>query len=325
MTLSRLRAVFSRFLSSFRSRNPTLAEFDEEWRAHVESLAEQYQHQGMSPEEAQREARLRVGTATALRERQYEQAGFPFLDGLKQDLRYAARLMRKDWTFTLAVVLTLGVGIGVNTSVFTLVDALLLRGLPYRNPGQLISLHRLPGMEFSQSKAKFNEWKRASTLLDNAALLAESQVNIAGGLEPAHVHLAQVSANFPALFGAMPLLGRSFSPEEDSPGASTVALISSRLWQRQFNSDLKVLERPLLINGAKWTVVGVMPPAFDFPSGVDIWTPTIHSEAQLSQWGAVMSFMLARMKPGVTPAQVSAQQKSLFGKVYPELRQDSAI
>ncbi len=150
-------------------------------------------------------------------------------------------------------------------------------------------------------------------------------MNIAGGLEPAHVHLAQVSANFPALLGTTPLVGRSFSPEEDSPGASAVALISSRLWQRPFNSDPQVLKRPLLINGAKWTVIGVMPPGFNFPAGVDIWTPTIHSETQLSQWGAVANFMLARMKPGVTPAQVSAQQKGLFGKVYPDLNRDSFI
>ncbi len=153
MFFPRLRAAFSRFFSSFRSRKEILAEFDEEWCAHVETLAEEYQHQGMSPENAQREARLRVGSAAALRERQYEQAGLPFLDGLLQDLRYAKRLMHKDWTFTLAVILTLGVGIGVNTGVFTLVDALLLRGLPYREPSQLISLNRLPMMEFGQLKA----------------------------------------------------------------------------------------------------------------------------------------------------------------------------
>ncbi len=174
MILSHLRAAFSRFFSALRGRNEVLAEFDEEWHTHVEALAEGYQRQGMSPEEAQREARLRVGPVTALREHQYEQAGFPFLDGLRQDLRYATRLMRKDWTFTLAVVLTLGVGIGVNTSVFTLVDALLLRSLPYHDPGRLISLHRLPAMTFGESKAKFNEWKRASTLLENAALFAET-------------------------------------------------------------------------------------------------------------------------------------------------------
>jgi putative ABC transport system permease protein len=316
MLLSRLHQFLSRFVGAILGRSSVLSDFDQEHSSHVEMLAEEYERRGMSAAEAQRAARMRVGSNTSLRERHYNQAGLPFLDDLIQDLRYATRIIRRDRAFTAAFVLTVAVGVGINTSVFTLVEALLLRALPYRDPGQLIVLNRLPSAEFVQSRPKFLDWKQRSTLLQNAGLCTETQANITGGIEPVHIQWAQVSASFPELLGAEPLTGRAFFLEEDMPDGPPVAMISSRLWKQQFNSDAGVLTHLLAINGSKYTIVGVMPPRFDYPSGADVWTPTIHSALAHLPTGAISFLLIARMKSGVTLAQVIAQQKGLFGKQY---------
>lgn len=224
--------------------------------------------------------------------------------------------MRKDWIFTVAVIVTVAVGIGINTSIFTLIDSLLLRSLPYREPGRLIDLNRLPTANFAGSRPEFLDWKRGSTLLQDASLYTENGASVTGGFEPVHIQLAEVSASFFQVMGAQPVIGRAFLPEEDIPNSPAVAVISSRLWERQFNSDPAVLGRSLAINGSRCTVIGVLSPCFDYPPGADVWTPTIHSVLSQRKRSATAFFLIARMKNHATLKQVIAQQRSSFGKQH---------
>ena len=319
-----MRSLLSRLKLLLRGRGQALAEFDDELASHRDLLASQYERRGVEPAAARRMAQARLGRAAELREHHYEALGLPFLDVLMQDLRYATRVLRRDAGFTWGIVLTLGFGIGVTTAVFTLVDTLLLRSLPYRNERQLILMNRLPLVEFADSRARFEEWKRGSTLLSDAALYATSEANIDGGAEPMHANVAQVSANLPSLLGAEPVAGRSFTPDEGVAGGPAVAMIGAPLWRRLFAGNAETIGKQLRINGRPYTIIGVLPSRFDFPAGVEVWTPTVHSVSTLQQFGAVMFSIVARMKSGMTIAQVVAQQKSVFGKQYPSLAQEGA-
>jgi hypothetical protein len=164
-----------------------------------------------------------------------------------------------------------------------------------------VLLNRLNVLQFVASSKHFAGWKQRSTMLQDAALYSVADANDLGGDEPRHVQVAQITANLPALMGAVPQLGRSFAVNEDQPGHDSVAMIGSQLWHEQFGADPNVCGRTIRLNGIPFSIVGVLPPGFDFPSGVQIWTPTIHSFQRLTQSGAFFVSIVARMNPGVTP------------------------
>ncbi|HYL99126.1 MAG TPA: ABC transporter permease, partial [Blastocatellia bacterium] len=212
-------------------------------------------------------------------------------------------------TFSLTVILTIGLCTGVNISAFSLVSALLLKGVPYAKPKQLVLIDQLPLVDFAQSRGAFNSWKTESSLLADASVYAVGESSLLGGAEPQRIRVANVSANFFDVLGVEPALWRAFLPEEESSKQVFVALISDRLWRGQFGGDRSVIGRSIELNNDRFTVIGVVSRTCDFPAGTDIWTPTAHSMRAWLRSHAVASTILARMRPGVVVAQADTQQR----------------
>ncbi len=222
-----------------------------------------------------------------------------------QDIRYALRLWaRRPWQTGFAIV-ALAIGIGANTGVFSVVNALLLRSLPFRQTERLAVLHDfLPPHD---SAMQFENWRQKSTYLSDAALFEEIEVNLGGTRLASRIHVAQTSWNFFSLLGTQPVLGRSFAPEDEAdapgfglPGRNATAVISYGLWQQLFARSSSALGATVRIDGHPLTVIGVAPPGFDFPNKAALWKPAAFSAAN-NGWSTVV-----RLKPGISWAQTRA-------------------
>src|SRR5579863_2951447 len=222
-----------------------------------------------------------------------------WLDPLFQDIRYAARIFRKSPGFTAFAILALAIGIGANTGVFSVVNALLLRSLPFQDPGRLATLEKF--FPPRATAEEFHQWrKEQSSYLADAALFEEADFNIGEVQSVVRSHIAQTSWNFFTLLGAQPALGRTFHDSEDSPGQNDVAVISHGLWQELFAGDPQVLNATIRLNGAPLTIIGVAPPGFDYPNGTALWKAAQYSQGNFG-WKTIV-----RLKQGITWAQARA-------------------
>jgi len=222
-----------------------------------------------------------------------------------QDLRYTLRLWAARPLHVGFAILALAIGIGANTGVFSVVNALLLRSLPFHEPDRLALLHQF--IPPHGSAREFHEWRQQSAYLADAALFEEIDVNLGGMRVGSRAHVAHTSGNFFSLLGAQPILGRAFAPEDDvdgtgwgSPGRNAVAVISYGLWQQLFAGDPKVLGATIRVDGNPLTVVGVAPPGFDYPGRAALWKPAAFSPGN-NGWGTA-----ARLKPGLSWEQARA-------------------
>ena len=186
---------------------------------------------------------------------------------LLQDLRYGARMLLKKPGFTLVAVITLALGIGANTAIFSVVNAVLLRPLPFKEPDRLVMIRemKLPQFpEFSVSPGNFLDWKRQNTVFERLVAIRGASFNLIGAGDPEQVFGWRVTDGFFAMLGAQPQLGRDFLPEEDQPGRANVVLLSHGFWQRRFGGDPKILNRTITLSSQSYTVIGVMPATFQF-------------------------------------------------------------
>ena len=265
---------------------------------------------------------------------------------LRQELRYAARMLLKKPGFTIAAVLTLALGIGGNTAIFSLVNSILLRPLPYREPERLYTIwefipkvrDRFPSLPVSARH--FLEWREQSTFFEQIAIVSPSSMNLADAGEPERLGAARVSANFFSLVGVDPQLGRAFVEGEDKPEAQPVAVISDSLWRRRFDNDLSVIGRTITIDGKGFTVVGVMPRNFPFPRGrelhqfvnfeqrTDVFLPLVFKPEDLIKLGSFNYAVIGRLKVGSTPNQAQAEISAIQSRIAqrtPELEDLSAF
>jgi putative ABC transport system permease protein len=265
---------------------------------------------------------------------------------LRQDLRYGARMLLKKPGFTIAAVLTLAVGIGGNAAIFGLVNSILLRPLPYREPERLYTIwefipklrDRFPSLPVSARH--YLEWREQSTLFEQIAVVSPSSMNLTDAGEPERLGAARVSANFFSLVGVDPQLGRAFVEGEDKPQAQPVAVISDSLWRRQFDNDLSVIGRSITIDGKGFTVVGVMPRNFPFPRGkelhqfvnfeqrTDVFLPLMFKPEELSQLGSFNYAVIGRLKNGSTPNQAQSEISAIQSRIAqrtPELEDLNAF
>jgi len=234
---------------------------------------------------------------------------------LLQDLRYGARMLMKKPGFTLIAVITLALGIGANTTIFTVVNAVLLRPLSYPEPERIMRLApEWPNASFrNASDSKFVFWREHSQSFDGVAATmgVGSGVNLSGGSEPEFVAGVRVSADFFRVLGMNPAIGRGFTKEEDSPNGERVVILSHGLWRRRFGADLSVAGRSVLINGDHYTVVGVMPEGFRYTDEqLDVFIPMRVNPASLGQGHNYT--VLARLKTAVSREQAQAEMKSVF-------------
>jgi putative ABC transport system permease protein len=257
------------------------AEFEQELATHLALLTEENLRRGMPLDLASRQARLQLGGAAQLRETNRHLEGLPMIDTVLQDLRYAVRMLRKRPGFATIAVLTLALGIGANTAMFSVIDAIFLRPLPFPEANRIYVVHRI-GNKFggwSLSMPIFLGWqKQGEGLFESLALLElRSSSTLTGRGEPERIPTAGASTELFSVLRVHPVLGRDFRPEEGRPGGPDVAILSDGLWRRRFQADPGVLGTSILIDGDAYTIVGILAKDFELPlagaSQADLWLP----------------------------------------------------
>jgi putative ABC transport system permease protein len=245
---------------------------------------------------------------------------------LLQDLRYGLRMMRSKPLFTLVAVLSLSLGIGLNTAIFSVVNAVVLRPLPYEEPDKLMFLaeSRESFGDVSIAYPNFLDWKEQNQVFEHLAVFRRQSYNLTGGSEPLRVQAGQASEGFFAALKVKPILGNTFTPEDDKPGANPVAILSYGLWQRLFAGEQNIVGQAITLNAKPYTIIGVMPKGFAFPPEVELWTPVGQQAAQPG-WFDRMNhpgiFAIGRLKQGITIEQARADMATIaagLAQQYPK-------
>ncbi|HXQ71331.1 MAG TPA: ABC transporter permease, partial [Pyrinomonadaceae bacterium] len=246
------------------------------------------------------------------------------------DIRYALRVLAKSPAFTFVALLTLALGIGANTAIFSLVNSILLRPLPYREPDQLVRLLQsspklgLPVWPVSQ--AGFAAYREGNSSFESMAIYSAGGINLTGDGEPERLPVSNVTADFFKVLGVNPIAGRTFQEGEDTPGNNSVCVISYGFWQRRFAGDKNVIGRTLMLNHAPVQIVGVMPANFKFPRPeIDLWVPLAFDANRFAPY---FGQVVGRLKPGVTLAQAQAHTTEIiqnFGRQHPKVGEAAGL
>lgn len=305
----------------------TEREFDDELNGHLEMLTEENLRRGMTIEEARRAARIRLGGMTQLKEANRELQGLPFLETLLQDLRFAFRMLRKNPGFTAVAVLTLALGIGANTAIFSAVNTLLLQPLPVNEiDGIMFSVALREGFDpFGSSLLEYQAFRERSHVFSSMGISTQQSFNLNEGGEPERIEGATVDAGYLQTLGVTAAVGRDFTPEEYRPGGPAVALVGYGLWKRRFGGDANVVGRTLRLDARSTTIVGILPPGFDLPNAAEIWMPdqSAYEGMPLADRLAHSHELVGRLKPGVSRRQADGELKSIekeLEREYPRER-----
>lgn len=328
MTLRALRGWLLRLFGLF-SRQQREQEFAEELASHLHMHIEDNLRAGMSPEEARRQAHIKLGGVTQTQELYREQKGLPMLETLLHDLRFGLRMLIKRPGFTLIALLTLSLGIGANTAIFSVVNAVLLRPLPYAEAERLVWIGgwaRNKDKEAGVTPADFLDYReQCQSFAQLAASISNGvPMNLSNAGDPERIKGALVTANYLDVFGVPPLLGRTFVAGEEQEGHDGVVVLSHALWQRRFGADPAILNQPITLDGRKLTVIGVMPPQFQYPAKVEAWKPFSFTEAPNSPMRSRQFHMLrpvGKLKSGVSLAQAQADVDAVAHRLeaqYPQ-------
>jgi putative ABC transport system permease protein len=297
------------------TRTKADADHAREFSSFLEMETEDNIARGMSPDEARRAARLKFGSPTALREQVYEAGGLRLADGLLRDLGYALRVLRAAPAFTLVSLLTLAIGIGATAAIFTVVNGVILRPLPFRNPDRLVTAweinpaYNLPGRPpgtISFSAGNFLDLREQNRSFEQIGGWPFGSYNLTGGTAPDRVSAALVSAGLVAALGVQPALGRLFVAEDDRPEAARVVVLSHSLWMERFGGDPNVVGTEIRLDDRSHTVAGVMPANFRlFNEDVDIWLPLERKTTPYDMHWRSSYYLrvIGRLKPGVSVAQ----------------------
>ena len=310
--------ILRRWLASVRTRLRGAAaarEFDEELRAHLRMAIEENLELGMSKREAARAARRALGVSSSIREARRQADSLYWLDTLLQDLLYGVRSLRRSPRFTLAVTLILGLGVAMTTTVFAIIDSLLLNAVPFAESHRLVELNQFGphGGGPRQPVALVENWRQQKSLFEGVETHGHVERVFTGGGEPETMLGAQVSPGLFPLLGIVPELGRAFAPDE---AGSAAAIVSHATWQARFGGDPGVVGRPLRFSDRVLTIVGVMPASFRFPdANVAFWEPFgAGPERGLPPFVSV----LARLAPDLSFDQADARAAALAPQWYPE-------
>jgi predicted permease len=323
-----MRQLFQRLRSSF----PNAAQdrdLDAEMAAHLDLAIEENIKAGMTSEDARRQALIRFGGVEQATQQHREARGLPILDILWQDLRFTFRTLGRDRGFTIIAVLILGLGIGANIAVFSVVNTMLLRPLPFSNPRELVWLSGNNGVgglsDTTYRVDAYEEFRRHNQSFQNVTayvpFLAYSDYKLTGQGDPKPVSGLWVAGDFFRTLGIQPARGRLFTPEESVKGGRPAVLLSYAFWQRQFNSDRAIVGRTITLNNTQSvTIIGVLPPTFDFGavfapgSKMDFFRAVPMDD--IRDYGHILS-LIGRLKPGVTLSQAQAETNVLFPQLRP--------
>src|SRR5262249_35113447 len=321
-----LRYLLRRLRALWRSEE-IHDEISEEIRFHIELRAEENVRRGMTPEEARRVAERQFGRFDRIKEEGYDVRGGRWMETTWQDLCYGARWLLKKPGFTVTAALTLALPIGANTAIFSVVNALLLRPLPYSDPERLIWIE-----EASKTSAgdpawggHFLAWQEHSQTLEGIAQIEGDSRTLTRSGEPERVQVGTISAGLLPVLGVHSLaLGRNFTESEDKPGAERVAILRHDFWRQRFNSDPKIIGKSITLNGAPHTVVGVLPENFRLFFDFELTVPlALDAREELTGTNRSFQSTVARLKPGVTPEQARLELDALLQR-YEESRPEGS-
>jgi predicted permease len=330
MNLRPLRGWLVRLFSVFH-RKQREQEFAEELASHLAMHIEDNLRAGMSPEEARRAALIKLGGVTLAKELRREQGGFPMLETFWQDIRFGLRMLRKNSGFSLIAILTLALGIGANTAIFSLVHTLLLRPLPYHESARLVLLSdkgRAGGRNFIPYP-NLSDWRERSQPFEGIAAVRSQLFNLTGTDRPAQLRGQMVNWNFFHLLGVQPQIGRLFVAEDDRYGAARTVLLSHGMWQEKFGGEAGIVGKKLLLEGEPYEVIGVLPRGFEYFRADDVYVPlglvlgvkTGYYAGLLDRKVTYGLNALARLKPGVTLKQADQEMASIGAQLereYPD-------
>jgi putative ABC transport system permease protein len=313
-------------VSALLHRDQTENDLEEELRGHIQDRANDLGGSGLSRAEAERQARLEFGGYQKFKEECREATGMTFVESLAQDVRYGLRMLRRNPGFAAAAVLTLALGIGATVAIFSIVDGLVLKPLPFPTADRLVRVESVfaptgPGAGIV-SYPNFVDWRARNHVFEGMAVFDTRAFTLLGLREPLHLQGAVVSAQLFSLLGVTPALGRSFLPGEDKPSAANgtdPVILSHSLWVRDFDSDPSALGRIIQLNGQPFTIVGVMPASFQFPieaQSLDLWTTIAvdaggGANAMTAQRGAAYLNAVGLLKSGVTLHEAEAEMDAI--------------
>ncbi len=318
--MSMLR-VFSARLHGLLRREAVIGDIDEEMRLHIEMETEANIERGMPAAEARRAALRSFGNIDRLRDVAYGVRGGGFLETLVQDIWYGARVLANNKSFTAVAVLTLALGIGANTAIYSVVHELLLRPLPYADAERIVLLWEVsPEGRHNNtvSPANFRGWQEQNTSFEGMAAFVDQRLNLTGSGEPEEIAAQFVTPELFRVLGVPPILGRDMTPEDAVPNAPRVAVLSHGFWRRRLGGDPGVVGKPILLNSVPVTVIGILPAGFQWHirqvSGTgkpaEIWVPI----ALPTEAGRYLS-VVARRKPGVSQAAAHAEMQAIAARL----------
>jgi putative ABC transport system permease protein len=303
-------------------------EFSEEVQGYLDLLTEAKLQQGLSPREARRNALLEVGGVEQVEERVREIRMGRFIETLWRDIRTGVRALVHSPVFTVVTVLSLALGIGANTAIFSVVNGLLLRPLPYSESERIVDVwhtppqQSFPGLDkFSVSPANYLDWKAQSTAFEQMAVYTDMNMSLSSSNDPLPLVGALVSSDFFTVLRSNAMQGRTFTPDEERPGHEQVVVIAHGLWQRAFGANPNIIGQTLTLNSRSFTVVGIMPPGFEFPRKAELWVPLAWDDKERQTRSIHDYAVIARLKQNVSLDQAKAEMNTISSRLeqqYPE-------
>jgi predicted permease len=321
-----MRDIIFRLRSLFR-RKRVEADLDDELRFHFEQQVEKHVRSGLTQDEAVRRTRLAFGGMDQVKEECREARGVELLETLFQDVRYALRMLRQRPTFTVVAVLTLALGIGANTAIFSIVNAVLLRSLPFREPDRLVKIFfNNPGTgmhDVLYSVPELEDLRNRSGVFEYVTGAERGSIDLSGGAQAQRLEMVTASPNYFSMLGAVPQIGRLFGPEDNTSGYAPSAVISDSLWRRNFGGDRNVLGRTIRLDNDAYEIVGVLPPGFRHPGrshaqDVEVWLASgFKAASDPEPLRSARSFpgSLGRLKRGITLQQAQVRLTAMATEI----------
>ena len=299
------------WLSRFFQKRESERQLDAELRFHLEKQVADYVASGMAPEEARRRANLSFGAVEAVKERSREARRASFIETLLQDIRYGVRILRKNPGFTLAAALTLALGIGANTAIFSIVNAIVLRPLPYKDSARIVQITThtamFPTFDLGLSWVSLDGIRSQVPAIEQTAGYISRDKTLTGTAEPTILNTAQITDGFFEELGGTAQAGRLFTQDEFKTGQDHELVLSDALWRTRFGADQNVLGRTLVLDGEPYRVVGVAAPKFSFPESEQAWLPLAARAADLRNPTFFMLQTICKVRPEEKPEKLNAE------------------
>lgn len=306
-------------------------ELDDEIAYHIEAKTEENVAKGMTPEEARRAARVELGGVEQVKERVRAGRTGAWLETFLQDIRFGLRMLRKNPGFTAVAALTFALGIGANTAIFSVVDAVMLRPLPFRNPNQLVVVWHTPPQKsfpgvhrFVVSPANYIDWRRQNDVFTAMSAIGFRPASLTGTAQPESIQERRVSYDFFSMLGVLPIAGRAFTAADDQPGRGNVVILNWAFCQDHFGSANDALGKIIRLDRKAYAVVGVMPPRFDFPFQAQLWTPLAWTDQERAVRSNHTYIVIARLKSGIDEAKAQADMNAISSRLAQQYPTDDA-